>query len=133
MYKSSRKRPDYAKLHVIPNFYPNLSMFLAVTWQLYRFPCHWLTDSLTDRHFWKHYQRALWEWPLLRHVIRVLRRHNLTNFRNFSDCQKTFRFAENFQIFFEKNQIFGKFSETWHLKYWLHFWQLRTKMLTITL
>ena len=33
-------------------------LFLAVPRQLFRFPCHWLTDSLT---FEKHYQRALWE------------------------------------------------------------------------
>ena len=48
-------------------------ILLAVTWQLYRFPCHWLTHSLTDwltACFEKHYQRALWEtcdpwdmWP----------------------------------------------------------------------
>ena len=42
--------------------------FLAVTWQLYRFPCHSLTDSLIDT-FEKHYQRALWEtcdpWDML--------------------------------------------------------------------
>ena len=46
--------------------------FLAVTWQLYRFPCHSLTDSLTHSltaTFEKHYQRALWEtcdpWDIL--------------------------------------------------------------------
>ena len=46
-----------------------LSFFLAVTWQLYRFPCHSLTDWVTVT-FEKHYQRALWEtcdpwdmWP----------------------------------------------------------------------
>ena len=43
-------------------------VFLAVTWQLYRFPCHSLTDSLIDT-FEKHYQRELWEtcdpWDML--------------------------------------------------------------------
>ena len=49
------------------------SSFLAVTWQLYRFPCHWLTHWLTHSltaTFEKHYQRSLWEtcdpwdmWP----------------------------------------------------------------------
>ena len=58
--------------------------FLAVTWQLYRFPCHWLTDSLThwltDSLFWKTLPKSTLRnlWPL-RHVIRVMRRHDLTN------------------------------------------------------
>ena len=53
--------------------YVEQSIFLAVTWQLYRFPCHWLTHWLTHSltaTFEKHYQRALWEtcdpwdmWP----------------------------------------------------------------------
>ena len=60
----------------LDNKFPFYRVFLAVTWQLYRFPCHWLTDSLTDSlTHWlpvlkKHYQRALWEacdpwdmWP----------------------------------------------------------------------
>ena len=35
----------------------------------------------------------------------------------------------------ESFQIFGKFlwPETWHLRHWLHFWQLRTTIWTITL
>ena len=45
--------------------------FLAVTWQLYRFPCH----SLTHCHCWKTLLRALWP---LRHSIRVTRRHGLS-------------------------------------------------------
>ena len=62
--------------------------FLAVTWQLYRFPCHSLTDSLTHSltdslthcHFWKTLPKSTLRdlWPL-RHVIRVMRRHDLTN------------------------------------------------------
>ena len=34
--------------------------FLAVTWQLYRFPCDSLPTSI-QHTFEKHYQRALWE------------------------------------------------------------------------
>ena len=64
--------------------YVGTCLFLAVPRQLYRFPCHWLTDSLTHwltdslTHwltdwltacFEKHYQRALWEtcdlWDML--------------------------------------------------------------------
>ena len=46
---------------------------------------------------------------------------------------KHLRFAENFQI--ADFQIFWKFlwPETWHLRHWLHFWQLRTTIWTITL
>ena len=83
-------------------------------------------------------------------------------FGKFLGFWKIFRFFENFQIFrllenfqiFEKFQIFWKISdflkifrffesfqifwkflwpETWHLRHWLHCWQLRTTILTITL
>ena len=27
--------------------------FLAVPWQLYRFPCHWVSNWLTESHCWK--------------------------------------------------------------------------------
>ena len=56
----------------------------------------------------------------------------LTIFDNFWKFLKifdnVFRFAESFQIF-------GEFlwPETWHLRHWLHFWQLRTTIWTITL
>ena len=61
---SKRNTIDWFKFNVI---------FLAVTWQLYRFPCHslthWVTESLTAI-VEKHCQRALWEtcdpwdmWP----------------------------------------------------------------------
>ena len=58
---------------------------------------------------------------------------------------KHLRCAENCPIFrekksdflqlFESFQIFWKFlwPETWHLRHWLHFWQLRTTIWTITL
>ena len=44
------------------------------------------------------------------------------------------RFLENFQMF----RIFSDFlkilwPDTWHLRHWLHCWQLRTTILTITL
>ena len=45
--------------------YPTLFLvFLAVTWQLYRFPCYWLLHIVE-----KHYHRAFWEtcdpWDML--------------------------------------------------------------------
>ena len=63
--------------------------FLAVPRQLYRFPCHSLTHSLThwltDCLFWKTLPKSTLRdlWPL-RHVIRVTRRHELTN----KHCQR---------------------------------------------
>ena len=41
---------------------------------------------------------------------------------------KVFRYFESFQIFWK---FF--WPETWHLRHWLHFWQLRTTIWTITL
>ena len=29
-----------------------INLFLAVTWQLYRFPCHWVSHSLSHCHCW---------------------------------------------------------------------------------
>ena len=57
--------------------------FLAVPRQLYRWPCHWVSD-----HCWKHYQRELWEtcdrlWPIW-HLIRVMKRHDMTD----KKCQR---------------------------------------------
>jgi len=49
-------------------------------------------------------------------------------FEKFSDFLKVFRFFESFQIFWK-----FLWPETWHLRHWLHFWQLRTKIWTITL
>ena len=47
------------------------------------------------------------------------------------------KFSEFLKVsnFFESFQIFWKFlwPETWHLRHWLHFWQLRTTIWTITL
>ena len=49
-------------------FFDNFYFFLAVTWQLYRFPCDWLPPSLLVI-VEKHYHRALWEtcdpWDML--------------------------------------------------------------------
>ena len=52
----------------------------------------------------------------------------MTILTEFSDFWKVFRF-------FESVQIFWKFlwPETWHLRHWLHFWQLRTTIWTIAL
>ena len=46
----------------------------------------------------------------------------------FSDLQKVFRFLGSFQSFWK-----FLWPETWHLRHWLHFWQLRTTIWTITL
>ena len=67
----------------IKSFVSNLiivAVFLAVTWQLYRFPCHSVTQSLSHCHCWKTLPKSTLRdlWPL-RHVIRVMRRHDLTN------------------------------------------------------
>ena len=54
--------------------------------QLNRWPCHWLTDWLTDSltdsgyfYFWHTKSDPRDLWPL-RHLIRVMRRHDLTLF-----------------------------------------------------
>ena len=66
--------PNFLRWRLLPKYklsnrLPIQGKFLAVTWQLYRFPCHSLTESLTAI-VEKHYQRALWEtcdpwdmWP----------------------------------------------------------------------
>ena len=53
-------------------------MFLAVPRQLYRWPCHWLTNWLTTRHCWKTlpYSTLRDLWPM-RHVMIVMMRHDL--------------------------------------------------------
>ena len=57
--------------------------FLAVPRQLYRWPCHWLTDWLTK--YYTLLKNTIIQhsslrdlWPL-RHVMRVMRRHDLNN------------------------------------------------------
>ena len=67
-------------------------MFLAVTWQLNRWPCHslshsvtqWLSDSVSHFLFLtlKSDPRDLWP---LRHLITVMRKHDLTNFLTIFD------------------------------------------------
>ena len=58
----------YSKWHQLKHLYQHQTVdiksniFLAVTWQLNRWPCHWLSDSLTDSvsHFWfEHYERLV--------------------------------------------------------------------------
>ena len=49
-------------------------------------------------------------------------------FEKFSDIWKVFRFFESCQIFWKL-----LWPETWHLRHWLHFWQLRTTIWTITM
>ena len=46
-----------------------------------------------------------------------------------------FRLLENFQIFgfFSSDFLKILWPDTWHLRHWLHCWQLRTTILTITL
>ena len=89
--------------------------FLAVTWQLYRFPCHSLTHSVTDCLFWKTLPKSTLRdlWPL-RHVMR---RHDPNNSR-FSENVQIFRFFL-LQIF-EKNvfsEIFTDFNGSiWSVK-----------------
>ena len=125
---------------------------------------HWLTDWLTDSlsHFCfltlKSDPRD--HWPL-RHLITVMRKHDLTNiltifdnFDNFWQFLTILTIFDNFDNFWQfltiltimttfdnfwqfmwSFQCFWKFlwPETWHLRHWLHFWQLRTTTLTITL
>ena len=50
------------------------------------------------------------------------------NFWMFLDLRKVFRFLGSFQSFWK-----FLWPETWHLRHWLHFWQLRTTIWTITL
>ena len=57
-------------------------------------------------------------------------------FGNFLDFQKIFRFLKKKFRFLKGFQICGKFltlTEIWRLRHWLHFWQLRTTIWTITL
>ena len=72
---------------------------------------HWLTDSVTDRHFWKHYQRTLCEtcdpwdmslewwgdmtWPISDFRKSFRFSENFQNFGKWSDFKKRFRFSEN--------------------------------------
>ena len=80
-------------------------------------------------------------------------RETLDNIRNscsdwvtepllISDLWTKFRLLEKFQIFGKDNDIkrtplksnpWDSWPETWHLRHWLHFWQLRTTILTFTL
>ena len=52
------------------NWREELQEFLAVPRQLYWFPCHWVTDWVTDCHFWKTLPKSTLRdlWPL-RHVF----------------------------------------------------------------
>ena len=60
--------------------------------QLNRWPCHTLPQSLTHFYFW-HYRATLWP---LRHLIRVIRRHDLTNILRLTIF---WQFFDNFQQF----------------------------------
>ena len=52
----------------------------------------------------------------------------LTIFSIFWQFFNVFRFLGSFQSFWK-----FLWPETWHLRHWLHFWQLRTTIWTITL
>ena len=78
----------------------------------------WLTNSLTDFHFChaKNNSRNLWS---LRHLIRVMRRHDFMTLSTLS----------TFCILIILRQILTIWRtvwETWHLRHRLQFWRLRT-------
>ena len=77
--------------------------------QLNRWPCHSLSHWVTNFYFC-HTTSNSRDLRPLRHLISVMRRHDLTEkpyqipkiwifFGKFSDFWKIFRFLENFQIF----------------------------------
>ena len=73
-------------------------------------------DNLTIWQFWQFLTIWTYFWKTFK-ICRIL-----------SDFRKVFRFFESFQIFWK-----FLWPETWHLRHWLHFWQLRTTIWTITL
>ena len=93
---------------------PLRSLFTLVTNSL----TDWLTNSLTDFHFChaKNNSRNLWS---LRHLIRVMRRHDFMTLSTLS----------TFCILIILRQILTIWRtvwETWHLRHRLQFWRLRT-------
>ena len=96
----------------------------------------WLTFWQFFDNFW---QVWIFFWQLLKFI---------DIFDNFFDKFLQFLIIFTILIIFECFLICGKFSdfwgifqsfwnflwpETWHLRHWLHFWQLRTTIWTITL
>ena len=116
--------------------------FLAVTWQLYRFPCHSLSHSVTqslpllknttkehserlvtletcdqsDKETWPNHFQIFGNFSDFWKLFRLLETFQI--FGNFSDFRKSFRFLESFPDFrkissFSENiQIFGKFPDS---------------------
>ena len=127
---------------------PSRTIFLVFSCpqQLNRWPCHSLTDSLSHWgyfYFW-HYRvtppRDLWP---LRHLIRVMRKHDLTNmlkiltffdnFQQFLTILTIFNFFGNFDIFWQFwpfLTILTIFDNSDHFYNFWQFWQFST-MLTI--
>ena len=98
-------------------------LFLAVTWQLYRFKClyvwHHLLHDLTDNcgaipetcdpwDIWSEWQPDLRFRKLFSFLKHFQIFGKFSDFGKISDLRKIFRFSENFQIF-------GKFSDFWKI------------------
>ena len=125
--------------------------FLAVPWQLYRFPCHslthWLTHWLTHslpllKNTTKEHSERLvtLETCYQSDIVMSLCHWQRDMTRNFSDFWKLFRFSETFQIFknfsdfrklfrfLENFQIFRTISEfVWNFQIFgkcLDFWKI---------
>ena len=99
------------------------------------------------------YNSDYWEPEFMTIFLIWQLRETLDNIRNscsdwvtepllISDLWTKFRLLEKFQIFGKDNDIkrtplksnpWDSWPETWHLRHWLHFWQLRTTIWTITL
>ena len=73
---------------------------------------HWLTEDFTNWHS-KRVPRDLWP---LRHLFRVMRRHDMTK-KNDKDKYKDKDILRTPQ---------SNPRNLWHLRHWLQFWQLRT-------
>ena len=105
-----------------------LLMFLAVTWQVNRWPCHSLSQSVSDpllilEHMTSHWMTESYPgdlWPL-RHLFRVMRRHDMTKKIDKDNDKDKDKDKDILRTPPKSNP-----RDLWHLRHWLQFWQLRT-------
>ena len=85
--------------HLFVKSFHKIQVFLAVTWQLNRWPCHSLSDWVTHFLFLTLKIDPRDQWPL-RHLITVMRKHDLTNILT------NLNFFEIFENFWQYWQFF---------------------------